>query len=230
MDRARWTAVAVTIVLAAMAAPAEAESESRSVSGFDEVVLELPAELQIEQGSREGLTIEAEPAALRKITSEVSGHRLRIAMAPGRLELRQPIRLRLQLRQLRAFESRGAGTITAGAIKGDSLSLGLSGGGSIRIATLDAQSLATRIAGAGEVSIGGGQVKRQSLTIGGIGSYAAPSLRSDDAEVSIDGSGQARLAAASRLDVRIAGVGQVRYRGDPVVTRSISGVGTVEKD
>jgi hypothetical protein len=48
--------------------------------------------------------------------------------------------------------------------------------------------------------------------------------------VLIDGNGQAHLAAASRLDVQIRGVGAVRYRGEPQVTRSIQGVGSVERD
>jgi hypothetical protein len=35
------------------------------------------------------------------------------------------------------------------------------------------------------------------------------------------------VRVAKRLDVRISGLGTVRYHGDPTVTQSISGSGTV---
>ena len=87
-----------------------------------------------------------------------------------------------------------------------------------------------RITGAGDVAVAGGKVKAQQLAITGMGSYVAPKLASERAQVAIDGNGNVQLAASSALAVRIAGVGHVRYRGDPAVTRSIQGIGSIEKD
>ncbi|GAA4340190.1 hypothetical protein GCM10023165_19990 [Variovorax defluvii] len=221
---------------AAMAATASGAAlgatETRSVADFDEVVFALAGEVRIEQGPRETLTLEAEPAVLRKITAQVEGRRLVIGVAPGsRVETQQPIRTRIGVRSLRSFESRTAGDIRIGPLRSDALALVLAGGGSIRLDRLeDARQLDVRITGAGEVAVGGGKVAAQQLAITGTGSYAAPRLASERAEVAIDGNGEARLAASSTLAVRIAGVGHVRYHGDPAVTRAIRGVGSVEKD
>ena len=107
----------------------------------------------------------------------------------------------------------------------------VAGGGSIRVDRLEsARSLDVRIQGAGEVAVGGGQVKAQQLAIAGMGSYSAPKLASESAEVSIQGNGQVQLAASTTLAVSIGGIGHVRYHGDPAVTRSISGIGSIEKD
>lgn len=226
----RRLAAASLAALACSAAPARGEVESRGVADFDEVVLEVAGDLRIEQGPREALTLEAEPAVLRMITTEVRQRRLRIGLAPGRVETRQPIRMTLSLRKIRSFESRAAGAVSAGPLQAASLALTLGGGGSIRVARVLAQTLEVRIAGAGDVAIGGGHVKAQRVAITGIGGYAAPAMDSERAEVAIDGNGQARLAAAGTLDVRIGGVGQVHYRGEPALTQSIRGIGSVERD
>jgi len=216
---------------AALSEPAQAATETRSVADFDEVVFAVAGEVSIEQGPRETLTLDAEPAVLRKITTEVHDRRLLIGLVPGRVETQQPIRIKLGVRTLRAFESRTAGAISIGPLRSDALALVLAGGGSIRLDRLEnARSLDVRITGAGEVAVGGGKVVAQRLAIAGMGTYSAPKLASERAEVAIDGNGEAQLAASATLAVRIGGVGHVRYRGDPAVTRSIRGIGTIEKD
>lgn len=209
---------------------AAAAVETRSVAGFDEVLFAVAGELQIEQGDREGLTLDAEPKVLRMITTEQHDKRLYIGLARGRVETQQPIIIKLKVRSLREFESRTAGTIKVGPLVGETLVLSLAGGGSIRVARLSAQSLEVRIAGAGDVSVDAGQVSTQRITIGGVGGYVAPALASQRAEVGIDGSGKVQLAASGTLSVRIGGIGHVRYRGEPQITRTIHGIGTIEKD
>jgi hypothetical protein len=230
--RASALATCSAAVLAAgLAEPARAATETRSVADFDQVVFALAGEVSIEQGASETLTLEAEPAVLRKITTEIRDRRLLIGLTPGRVETQQPIRMKLGVRALRAFESRTAGEISIGPLRSDALTLVLAGGGSIRLDRLEnARSLDVRITGAGDVAVGGGKVVAQQLAITGMGRYSAPQLASERADVAIDGNGDVRLAASSTLAVRIGGVGHVRYRGDPVVTRAIRGIGTIEKD
>ena len=224
-------AASAAVLAALLAEPAAAATESRSVTGFDEVVFAVAGEVSIEQGPHETLAVEAEPAVLRKITTEVRDRRLLIGLSPGRIETQQPIRMKLGVQTLRAFESRTAGTIRIGPLRSDALALVLAGGGSIRLDRLDnARSLDVKITGAGDVAVAGGTVTAQQLAITGMGSYTAPGLASERAEVAIDGNGEVELAASRTLAVRIGGVGHVRYHGDPAVTRSIRGIGTIEKD
>ncbi|WP_213955893.1 head GIN domain-containing protein [Variovorax sp. dw_954] len=224
-------AACITVIAATFSGPAKAETESRNVADFDEVVFAVAGEVSIDQGAGESLSIEAEPKVLRKITAEVRDRRLVIGLSPGKVETQQPIRMKLGVRNLRAFESRTTGTIGIGALRGDTLSLVLAGGGSIRVERLEnARSLDVRISGSGEVTIGGGKVTAQKLSITGNGSYSAPRLASEQADVTISGNGEVQLAASATLAVRISGIGNVRYHGDPAVTRSVQGIGSIEKD
>jgi len=219
------------VLCATPSGAAQTATESRSVADFDEVVSTVPGEVSVEQGPRESLTLEAEPAVLRKITAEVHGRRLLIGLAPGKVETDQPIRMKLGVLTLRGFESRAVNAISIGPLRSDALALVLAGSGSIRVERLEnARNLDVRITGAGDVAVGGGQVTTQQLAITGIGTYSAPRLASERVDVAIDGNGEVQLAASTTLAVRIGGVGHVRYHGDPAVTRSIRGIGSVDKD
>jgi hypothetical protein len=228
----RWLARGVGAVLLAstVSHAGQTLTETRSVADFDTVVFTVPGEISIEQGPRETLALESEPAVLRKITSEVRGRRLLVGV-DGRVETRQPIRIRLGVRTLRTVESRAPAAISTGPLRSESLALVLAGGGSMRVDRLEgARNLDIRINGAGEVGVGGGKVKAQQLAIAGTGVYWAPQLLSETADVDIEGNGRVQLAASNTLTVRIGGIGHVRYRGDPAVTRSIRGIGSIEKD
>ena len=210
---------------------AQVVTQTREVSGFDQVVFAAVGELYVTQGQREHLTIEAEPAVLREITSEVRSRRLTLGFASGSSVLaREPIRFRLELQALRALELQSAGNVHVGALKTENLSLGLPGSGDIEIERLDARGLELRLSGSGSVSIKRGQVDSQRIEIGGAGSVMTTGLASRDAEVSIDGSGEVRLSATARLVARIAGSGSVRFSGNPRLIESITGAGTVERD
>ena len=224
-----------SLLLAAWAArrparAAETARETRAVSGFHEVVFSAAGELYVNQAEPESLTIEAEPAVLRKITSSVSAGRLTLGFAPGNVVARELIRFRLQVRDLRAFELQSSADVHIGPLETDRLALALPGSGDIRLDRLAAQRLELRIGGSGTVTVQGGRVDEERIELAGSGTVDTVGLSSRDAQVVIDGSGDVRLAAADRLAVRIGGAGSVRYRGNPEVTQTITGAGVVERD
>jgi Putative auto-transporter adhesin, head GIN domain len=233
LSRRLWLADAMA-TLAGLAASspgsgAQTTLESRAVSGFHSVLWDAAGELAIEQSNREHLSIEAEPAVLAKIVTEVRQGRLSISFAPGRIETRQPIRFRLEVKTLAALESRGSGTLRIGPLSTASLSLRLGGSDALRLARLLAQSLDARLDGSGDVTIEGGQVARQRVVIAGAANYNATRLASREADVAIDGSGELRLAVSERLGATIAGSGDVLFVGQPRVTQTVTGAGDVRR-
>ena len=226
------TGMAATFVALATARRGQAATtaiETRSVSGFDEIVWDAVGELHIEQTQREHLSVEAEPAVLRRIVTEVRRRRLHIGFAPGRVQTREPIRFRLEVKSLTALEARGSGEIRIGRLSTAGLSLRLEGSDSLSLAHLNARTLEARLDGAGDVVIAGGEVLSQRVLLSGAGRYAALGLASRQAEVAIDGSGDARVAASERLIVSIAGSGDVHYRGNPQIAHSVTGAGSLRR-
>jgi hypothetical protein len=223
----RLGALAIGLVAGGLALAAPTATEVRELSAFDEVLWDAAGELLVEPSHRERLTIEAEPAVLRKVVAEISERRLRIGFAPGSIQTRHPIRFRLETRQLAAMETRGSGSVRIAALNTPKFLLVLAGGNDIQLARLSARSLDVRLAGSGDVAIDGGQVDSQRVAIDGSGNYSAPRLASRHAEVSIAGSGEVRVAASERLKAGITGSGDVLYRGRPQIAQSITGAGSV---
>ncbi len=84
------------------------------------------------------------------------------------------------------------------------------------------------IAGSGKVSLSG-TAKKIDISISGAGSVDSNSLVSNDVGVSIAGAGNVNVNAVENLDVSISGSGKVIYSGEPTVTQSVAGSGTIQK-
>lgn len=224
-------ALAAALALAAVspAQAAELARSSRPVADIHRVVLGAVGELEITQGESESLVVEAEEHLLRLITTEVNNRTLKIDIAGREFRTREPVRFRLQVRQLSGVEVTGSGNARIAPLVTDRLQVVVSGSGNVRFARLTAESLAADLSGSGDLEIVAGQVGRQQVRIDGAARYLAPALRARDVRIEIDGSGDAALAAEKSLDARISGSGRVLYRGDPIVTQTIEGAGTLDR-
>ena len=89
-------------------------------------------------------------------------------------------------------------------------------------------SLCISISGASEVILNG-SAKTLDINNSGAAIIKAFNMISNDVMVSITGAGVVDVYASDTLDLRISGVGHVRYDGEPQLTQSISGMGSFEK-
>jgi hypothetical protein len=205
---------------------------TRGVKGFDEVVLEGLGELTISQGAAESLTIEAESNVMSRITTEVKGGRLYIGWRSGPFGLSvvptKPIRYDLTMRDIRALELTGLGSIYAGQIEGDWLDVSMSGGGRVVIRSLSADQLTVDLTGLGGCELSG-QARRQELLLAGGGDYDGSDLVSEVATLTLTGLGKATVWVTEDLDITITGAGGVEYYGEPRVTQNVSGLGRVRR-
>ncbi len=123
--------------------------------------------------------------------------------------------------------------------------------GSVRLETrgyLDLKNLEMLLEGgarvklqakANEISIenkGGVVVELQGVAdvlhmrLAGAGHINADELKARDVDFRIDGVGTGRVYATRKLNATIKGAGKIRYSGDPEVTESIDGLGSVSRN
>jgi hypothetical protein len=186
----------------------KAATEKRSVSGFSSVEMTGSGELQIEQTGTESLVISADDNVLQFITSDVSGGQLRLGMKNGSYSTSNPVVYKLTVKSLNGIALSGSGSITGKALATDSMKIELSGSGEITTA---------------------GSTDHMEVVVSGSGNVHGEAFKNKDARVEIDGSGSATVAASERLDANINGSGSVEYIGDPIVSVSKHGSGTVSK-
>ncbi len=228
--------------LAALAAPAFAErkvagsgrmvTERRAVSGFDRIAIAGAFEVELRQGSSEGVELVGDDNLLALVETRLEGagsRTLKIAPKPDvDLAPSQPIRVRIDLVQLTAIDMGGSSTLAATGVHVGKLSVAMDSSGSMRLAALDAERLSLSLGGSGRAHADG-RAKSASLNIGGSGEVACAGLAVDEVSVNIAGSGSAEVQANQRLSISIAGSGRVRHGGTAVPTVSIVGSGDVRR-
>ena len=208
------------------------KTETRKVSGFDEIDIDYPAEVTIKQGAAESLSIEADDNLLPQLVTEVRDGILHIENSERdydeRVNPSQIVRITITVKNLREVDFSTAGKLTIDGLKGDSLSIFLSGAGNVTLNDLELDKLTASLSGAGEFTASG-TATELSLTISGFGSFDSPNLATQVAGVRISGAGSATLRVEKSLDASISGAGSVNYYGSPTVTQAISGAGDVKQ-
>jgi len=126
-------------------------------------------------------------------------------------------------------ELSGSGSLELGNLYASTAVFILGSLGDARVESLHADSLEVQVDGSGSLQIVAGEVKEQRVTLTSLGNYQAAELDCARAEVTITGSGSADIRASEYLKAKLDSLGQLRYRGRPVVEQFVTGSGTIEQ-
>jgi hypothetical protein len=203
-------------------------TESRSVSNFQQISSNLPAQINITQGDRESLSITAEDNILSKIETRVVNGQLELTLKDNKnIQTTQPIQVDLQLKTVNSMDFAGAAMVKASEINADRLEINSSGANSIEIDSLQAKQLNLDLSGTGKILLSG-QVDTQTVSLSGVGAYTASKLETQNAEIELSGTGSATVWIERSLNVDIGGMGRLGYYGNPQLTENVSGMGQIE--
>ncbi len=183
------------------------KTETRDVRGFSSITLSGIGELTFAQSGTESLTIEAEDNLLPLLTSTVADDRLALGIK-GSVQPTKPIHYTVTLKNFAGVEVSGTGNVTGRQIHANAIKVGIGGAGNVTLA---------------------GHATDAVVTLSGTGNYDAAELACDAVSVSMSGMGAGVVQAKDSLDVKISGMGKLEYTGDPKVTQSVTGLGTVRK-
>ena len=182
-------------------------TETREVNGFTTITLANSGDADIVIGESEGVVIEAEDNLLPYITTRVVLGRLTISNKNDvNLNATQPIHYTITLKHLEGIDLTGSGTVAIPQVNVDWLKFELHGSGNI-VASGTADELVAGLFGSGNI----------------MGSE----LRATSAKVEIPGSGNIVVWATNKLNATINGSDTVSYYGQPTITQSINGSGSL---
>jgi hypothetical protein len=213
-------------------------TERRNARNFHRVCLRVDNvenHLVIRQGETESLTLTADPETLSQITTVVRDGTLHIRLAGGILNIlrhglrtsltRARVEYRLTVKQLTCLEIAGLAHVDASSIQTDRLQMTFRGAGAIRIGSLTAGQLDVDLHGTARMDLAG-NVDVQTVEVR-LGTYSAARLKSQRAEVTLQGMARAIVWAAESLEATIRGPGSVQYVGSPRVRKQVSPLGSV---
>ena len=228
------TAALALISAASLApSPAWAGTETRAVTEFDAIALGGSFNLQVSQGDKTSVVVQADDKLLPLIETVVDNGRLEVRWKRGTQSWgwnssRDNIKVTVVTPKLRALSAAGSGDIQLAAFNTPALKLSISGSGNALLSALTTDELGVAVAGSGDVK-GAGKATKVAINIAGSGDVKLIEMKSDDATVKISGSGSATVNAGKTLAVSIAGSGDVTYSGEATVKSSVAGSGSVSK-
>jgi hypothetical protein len=211
-----------------------AATEQRQLPPFQAVALSGSMDLLVRQGSSQVVEVTADDNLLALLETEVRGSgddaRLEVRWKRGSsINTRTPTRLSITVPRLSALSASGSGDMTVERFETPALAIRVSGSSDTFLRGLVTAQLDIAISGSGDVE-GSGSATRVGVKVSGSGDIDLEALKADDVAVTISGSGDAAVHADKSLEVRIAGSGDVRYRGDPAkVNAKVAGSGSVSK-
>ncbi len=205
-------------------------SENRQVNRAERIHIDGSFDVEITQGDKASVKVEADENLLDYIQVEEDEGKLYIRMRDGlSFSTNNKITVYITTPLLSELSFSGSGKLIGkNKLTGSTrLALSLAGSGEVDI-DVNAPEIDADISGSGSITIKG-ETKKQRINLGGSGDYRGYDLKSEDARVSIAGSGNVRLFADAELDVSIAGSGSVYYKGSPNIIKNIVGSGDIKQ-
>ena len=197
----------ITASLLAFPAMAADETETRDFKAFSKIELRGSADIFVEAGKEQSVTITGTEKRLARVETFVEGDTL-IIKQKGRSWSGSSLDFTINMKTLDSFVVEGAADVTLKNIKSDDFEL--------------------TIAGAGDVDIKGTCGKAE-IEIAGAGDIDARHFKCKEVEVTINGAGDAEVYASESARATINGVGDVTIFGNPKTTRPrINGFGSID--
>lgn len=190
-------------------------NEKRNLNRFDGVQTTGSIDVEISGGDKPSVEVEADNNVLPYIITKSDNGLLDVYFEPGTSFNNVHAKVYVTLPAVKKIFIRGSGNITStnnlkstGTIETD-----ISGSGDIH-ANLDAPGVKATISGSGNIVLLG-RCKDFEGSISGSGDLKCHDLLSENANVSIAGSGSAHVFASVHLTASVNGSGDIYYSGNP---------------
>lgn len=204
-------------------------TKTRTVGEFDEVFVGGSFDVKLVSGKEGKITINMDSNLLQYLITEVRNDELVIKWEKGvNINYKDKILITVPFKDITVASLAGSGDLySEDVIKADRLKTTLSGSGDINL-KVDANTLKTGISGSGDIKLSG-TANEVDAGISGSGDIHAYDLKTKEADLSISGSGGIKMSISDKLKARIAGSGDIYYKGNPAKQDvKVSGSGSVE--
>jgi len=190
---------------------------NRTTESYDEIKCAGSLDYILVRGDEGKLTIEGEENLLEYIVTKVKGDKLVIKVEDGinlRTSWNKTIKITIPFEDISSVSLSGSGDLyTKDVINARSLDVSLAGSGDV-ILDVEAQTVDGSVSGSGDLTIKG-STNNLEASVAGSGDFHGFNLEANNTVVSVAGSGDAEVVSKESLKARVAGSGDIEYRGNP---------------
>lgn len=201
----------------------------RQISDVTKINVIGSLEVTVETGSP-SLQVEGDENLLQYIETSTDNGLLTIKTKDNiHLVTSNSIKVHVTLPRIAKLKIIGSGKITSNnqLINEEKTNIEIIGSGKIDV-KMHAPEINADIKGSGDIIVEG-ETRDLEASIKGSGNFNGKNLKSENASISIAGSGDVYVFADIRLKITIAGSGNVKYKGNAVVETNVAGSGSVKR-
>lgn len=205
-------------------------TETRTTGDYDGVKCAGSMDYILVAGTEGKITLEGEENLLKHIVTEIKNGNLIVKVEKGinlSTSWNKTIKVTIPFKDISSVSLAGSGDLwNEDKITATNFDVSLAGSGDV-IINVEASSVKGSIAGSGDLTVKG---KTNSLTakVAGSGDFHGFDLQSNHTVVSVAGSGDAKVVCNESLKARVAGSGDIEYKGNPSKEDTkVSGSGSI---
>jgi len=192
-------------------------SITRTTSNYDGVKFAGSFDYVLVSGIEGKIKIEGEENLLKYIVTEVKDNKL-IIKSENKVNLQttknNTIKITVPFEDISSVSLSGSGDLwTKSKILSDTFKVSLAGSGEAKL-IVEATTIDANVAGSGELTLKG-KTHSLEVDVAGSGEYNGFELDAHNTDVSVAGSGDAEIVCNGNLKARVAGSGDIKYKGSP---------------
>lgn len=203
---------------------------NRTTSDYDAVNFAGSFDYILVAGKEGQIKIEGEENLLHYIITELKNGTLTVK-TENKINLQtsrnQTIKITVPFEDISAVSLAGSGDVwNNDIISTNRFKAALSGSGDMKL-QVNAPTVEAKVAGSGEIELKG-TTNTLKVNVAGSGDFKGYDLDANDVDVSVTGSGDAKINCNGHLKARVAGSGDIKYKGNPKTEDSkVAGSGRI---
>ena len=190
---------------------------NRTTSEYHTVNFAGPFDYILISGKEGNIQIEGEENLLHYIITEVKNGTLSIRTENNislQTSRNKTIKIRVPFEDISTVSLSGSGDVwSESIISTTQFKVSVAGSGNAKL-KVDATSVEALVTGSGEIDLKG-KTNTLKVFVSGSGEYEGYELAATDVDVSVTGSGDAKITCNGHLKARVTGSGEIKYKGKP---------------
>jgi hypothetical protein len=201
----------------------ELVTETLGINGFTKIDHGTKGDVVLVKDDNQFVVLTGQQNILDILNITVDGGTLKIRTKGGKsINKYSELKFEVHAPVINEIKVSGPGTVTGGqGIAGTNLSAVVSGSGKITLGEINAQKTEAIVSGSGSILLSGISAQGD-MGIGSSGRIEAFGLTVADNKTEMRGNGVIETTTNNSLEVRILGMGTIRYKGYPTITTPVN--------
>jgi len=192
---------------------------TRTTEPYDKISTGGSFNIELVSGKEGTITIEGDENIINHIVTEVVGNELKVHFEKDKsYNYKQDITITIPFEEISEISFAGSGNLITKDV--------ITGSGNCTL-ELNAKNIIAKMAGSGNLKLSGTTSELEAKTAGS-GDLNCTKLTSENANVTVAGSGSLEVNCTNNLIAKVAGSGNIQYKGKPkTIDSNVAGSGDI---